>query len=583
MKTHQFLFIKKSLSILLLLIFSYKSHCQVFPSNNSSLNFTQIVFDYKIYYGFNQYKLVLAYNNEDSLFSKNNIIIDTIHESSSIFIKQGIEFNKKYKWKYEILGANNKALLTSPTYFFQTGYSPLIDSNNYRLIFRKNTINKKDNFIVLSDLLQIAFDKNGLPIWYLNNPYINNVRDLCLTPKGTFTFLNLNQAFETDKLGNVLWFPPNDGQVSKDSTEKYHHDFSLLKSSNYIICGQKSFNPNETQSSTGPTLFSTPTDKPQIRGSTIIEYNKNKQVTWFFDLLPELKRNFNIEIETDPSMLRIGHLNGIDVDEKNDYVYASFKNFNNIFKIKKANNSIEYIFGNKTINLRDTVKSNPNFFAAQHAPILLKNGNLMVFNNNEFGKVSSIVELTIPNSFNDESQKVWEYKFDEDQFYKPFSEKLGSVQELNNNHFFVCAGAVNRLFQVNRKKQISWDVLTETNVNFNKSIIPSWQQASSYRAFQYSSLYPYYFTVQYTKKSSKSAKISPFKIFNIGTENDEFIVNYFTKDGKKEKVAFSVTQLVLAQKSKTFTALPESLKLIPIYKIEIVSKNSNQTISFKVD
>jgi hypothetical protein len=227
-----------------------------------------------------------------------------------------------------------------------------------------------------------------------------------------------------------------------------------------------------------------------------------------------------------------------------------------------------------------TVKSNPNFFAAQHAPILLKNGNLMVFNNNEFGKVSSIVELTIPNSFNEESQKVWEYKFDEDQFNKPFSEKLGSVQELNNNHFFVCAGAVNRLFQVNRNKQISWDVLTETNVNFNKGLSANWLPISSYRAFKYSSLYPYYFTIQYQKTKPKIKPYYSFKLYNIGTENEEFLINYYTLYNNKEKLVFSKTENVMAEKNKTINTNTEKLKFIPIYKIEIVSKNSNETISF---
>jgi len=572
--------LKKVFFIFFTFFLTYSTYSQVFTNNNQVLNFTQIVFDYKIYENFNKYKLVIAYNNADSSFNKKNIIIDTIHESSAIFIKEGIEFNKKYKWKYCILNNKNKVTFTSPVYYFQTGNSTLIDSNFFRLVFRKIDTNNQNNFIVVSDALKIAFNKNGKPIWYLNNNNLNNIRDLVLTPKGTFTFLNLNQAFETDKSGNILWTPPNDGQVSKDSTEKYHHDFTLLKSGNYIICGQKQFNPNETQNTVGASLFSSLPNQTQVSSSTIIEYNKNKQVVWSFDLIPELKRNFNIDIGKEPLMLRVGHLNGIDVDEKNDYVYASFKTFNNIFKIKKSNNSIEYIFGNKNISLKDSLKSNTNYFAAQHAPVLLKNGNLMVFNNNEQGKVSSIVELTVPNSFNEESQKVWEYKFDEDGFENPHSEHLGSVQELNNNQFFVCAGAVNRLFQVNRNKQISWDVLTETNVNFNKGISANWLPVSSYRAFKYSSLYPYYFTIQYQKTKPKIKPNYSFKLYNLGTENEEFLINYYTLDNNKEKLVFSKTENVMAEKNKTINTNTEKLKFIPIYKIEIVSKNSNQTISF---
>jgi len=570
--------LKKVFLIFFTIFLTYSTYGQVLNNNNLLLNFTQIVFDYKIYENFNKYKLVIAYNCADSSFNKENIIIDTIHESSAIFIKEGIEFNQKYKWKYCILNNKNKVTYTSPVYYFQTGNSSLIDSNFFRLVFRKNEIPDTENFIVVSDAMKIAFNKNGKPIWFLNNNALNNVRDLVLTPKGTFTFLNLNQAFETDKQGNVIWFPPNDGAVSQDTTEKYHHDFTLLKNGNYIICGQKQWVDPDLQPTIGSSLFANKSTS-KVSSSTIIEYNKNKQVVWSFDLIPELKRNFNIDAGKEPLMLRVGHLNGIEVDEKNDYVYASFKTFNNIFKIKKSNNSIEYIFGNKQINLKDSLKSNTKFFAAQHAPILLKNGNLMVFNNNEQQQVSSIVELTVPNSFNEESQKVWEYKFDEDGFKNSHSEHLGSVQELANNQFFVCAGAVNRLFLVNKNKQISWDVLTETNVDFNKSIIPNWQPTSSYRAFKYSSLYPYYFTIQYNFDVKKIKATDVIKLYNVGTENDEYEMNYYSIINKKEIVIYSKTYLINAESNQKLPLNNSIILKNKLTQIKIKSKNSGQEIA----
>ena len=95
---------------------------------------------------------------------------------------------------------------------------------------------------------------------------------------------------------------------------------------------------------------------------------------------------------------------------------------------------------------------------------------------------------------------------------------------------------------------------------------------SSYRAFKYSSLYPYYFTIQHQKTKPKLKPNYSFKLYNIGTENDEFLINYYTLDNKKEKLVFSKIENVLAEKNKTINTNTEKLKFIPIYKIEIVSK-----------
>jgi hypothetical protein len=253
-----------------------------------------------------------------------------------------------------------------------------------------------------------------------------------------------------------------------------------------------------------------------------MEYDPEGNLVWMFELLPELKKQFEVEPNYSiPVMNRLGHLNGIAVNEKDNVVYASFKNFSSVIKIDKATNRMLYLFGNKNITFGDSMQAS-GLFTQQHCPILLKNGNLMVFDNNLMKKGSGLVELNTGKPASEAPEKVWDFRFKEAALEKPFGPLMGSVQELPAETSRVIMVKENHVFFTNRKKEISWHISTYVNNG------TQWLPVENYRASWASSLYPHYFTLQITGASDTLSKAGSlqkelaFTINNEGTENDVF-------------------------------------------------------------
>lgn len=82
---------------------------------------------------------------------------------------------------------------------------------------------------------------NGKPVWYLPAQLAenNNVRDIKLTRHGTITYvIDELGVYETNYNGNIVWQGPNNGVVSKDRLEHYHHEFTRLNNGDYMALAQ---------------------------------------------------------------------------------------------------------------------------------------------------------------------------------------------------------------------------------------------------------------------------------------------------------------------------------------------------------
>ena len=84
------------------------------------------------------------------------------------------------------------------------------------------------------DNTRTLYNMSGEPLWYLpiikgvSDSNIGAIRDIKLTDEGTITFLTPKNIHEIDYFGNVLWSGPNDGGVSGDTVEQYHHEITRL-------------------------------------------------------------------------------------------------------------------------------------------------------------------------------------------------------------------------------------------------------------------------------------------------------------------------------------------------------------------
>jgi hypothetical protein len=531
----------------------------IFPENNQKLNHTEMMFEHPPVSGAVLYKVIIV-RKKSGQFSRDSIITKQADSTCATFIKNGLHFGNTYTWKYEAIGKNNKLLFTSDTYQFSILSSPLVDSNYARVNIVKPCAEDCEQGVIFIDALGVAVNRQGMPKWFMTGntgeSHFPRHRDIHLSRTGTILFINNDGGYETDLLGNIIWKTPVDiNPKSKD--EQFHHAFDKDKEFNYMICGK---------------MFITDKDA-KINGYTLLKYDPEGKEIWRFDATQAIAEKFGIMPPEDTTKINsLGHLNGFAIDTLRKVIFASFRDFNCVFCIDSESGKIISALGNSHINYEEKNEFDDHLFAAQHAPVLLKNGNLMVFNNNIEGHSSSVVELEVDIS-NGNCSKGWEYVFGEhteESAYggNIYSDRMGIASELPNNNILICMGKVNRILEVNRSKQLVWEVYTETR----KDTMTTWGQIPSYRASFASSLYPYYFTIDnvYSGKKIKAGDAINLRINNEGSEDDQYIVELLSDNGS-------------IQYQKNIVDIPkETSKHIDIKTIFVNSFSSQTKVTLKV-
>lgn len=102
-----------------------------------------------------------------------------------------------------------------------------------------------------------------------------------------------------------------------------------------------------------------------------------------------------------------GHMNSFDAEPDGDYVYASFRDLHEVFKIEKKTGKVVYRLSEKEV----AADSKEIYFMSQHDVNYLANGNLSLFNNgnaqNET-EPSSAIEFTQPEN-GKPGKMVWSF------------------------------------------------------------------------------------------------------------------------------------------------------------------------------
>ncbi len=503
--------------LLVVFLCCFFSVAAVQPADKAVLNYTQVMFEFDEQEGADKYILYVK--------STNGII----HISNEVYslaslVKKFLAFGESYTWYYTAF-RNKKMIFKSNIFSFSIATDFLVDDSKFRYdILSKKPGSYQDNLIFI-DYLGVAVDRNGWPVWYM--PYDSSryfkapqYRNMQMTPAGSFTFLKADQCYEKDRLGNILWGSPNDGVVSGDATEQYHHDFEKRLDGSYIACSYQYENM--------PCFFDT-TVTCRIRYNTVIQYNAGK-VVWQWNEKDHISKEALFRL-SGPGVTDIAgtHMNGFSFDDKNNKAVFSFRNNNTLLWVNRQTGKVLYRLAGD-----DTGKSDIQF-AGQHSPVLLSNGDLLVYNNNNGATVKNssgtvpqfpkILLLGAPVG-NKPPQKKWEYECKMNEHPEGWAGKEGFAGMLPNGNVLVCIGGGNKIFEVTRSKKIIWEMNCTMYSNEKKS----WLPFSNYRSHFASSLYPYYFTVQKTTagKTVKAGQVLRFKINNDGTETDTYKVEMFS-------------------------------------------------------
>ncbi|HEY9176318.1 MAG TPA: aryl-sulfate sulfotransferase [Flavipsychrobacter sp.] len=462
----------QTILIIIQLICSLPLLAQVFPVNRSILNYRLIGFKIPAEPDVDVYEFEISRFLITDSGTSHEEVVATQKAKTPHVVAEVPEFGQTYTWKVAYYYKGEKKGI-SETYRFATGYSPYIDTNNFRVNVINNDLNNKD-FLIMIDGLRGIFNSDGQPVWYLPDiPGVINehmgVRDMKLSPFGTITFLAGDKACEIDYNGNVLWQGPNNGAVSGDTTENYHHQLTRLNNGNYMVLGSKT-----TKRRVPEDLIATVknTDAPleaienstyvNILFGTIIEYDKEGNVIWswiaddcFSDAdIFSLGNNGKIRTNT--------HLNAFFLDTVTNHIYTSYRNINRVIKIAYPDGKIEAQYGE---SISQSLPGHGMFWG-QHSCRINKDGQLYLFNNNNrisSNNIDTVSSIVIFDELKASGKliKRWEYYCDIDTLTKHKTVSGGGVVELNTGDFLVCMGEVNRNFIITRQRKLTWNVLIE--------------------------------------------------------------------------------------------------------------------------
>jgi hypothetical protein len=500
------------------MLFPKHVFAEIRPADNAKLNYTQVMFEYNEVPRADYYMVTITPADDKEKKFK------PITNLSLAVMVSGFQFGKNYSWHYEAL-IDDRIVFKSKEFNFSIASSYLVDPKLFHSSVSSSIEGKYNNDIIFLDYRGIAIDRKGQPVWYYpyesanidKDPLLRNLR---LTNDGTITCLDDSSCYEYSIDGKLLWKAPDDGRISGDAKEHYHHDFKKLGDGTYLTAGWKyDYEPN---------LYN-PAVRCQVRYNTIIQYDSTGKIVWSWNEKDHVDREtiFGVYQPSD-SIIAGTHMNAFDYDAKENTIVMSCRHNSSIVKIDKKTGNVIYQIG-----VYDNRKKSLGFaplFLHQHGMAILPDHQLLIYDNNSSDDANrgiSYPRITILKepSNNLPAYLAWQYECRSDRFPKGILGKGGYAMPLPNGNILACMGGANFVFEINPEKEIVWQGFFEKYDSNNHE----WGDFINYRAVSASSLYPYYFTLQHI---TRGRSFVGFRIHNDGSERDIYQIEVKTGDGK---------------------------------------------------
>ncbi len=454
-----------------LFILVNKMSAQVLPREGSVLNYRLIGLSYINELKTNtNYKFEIAKGSYKNDAEFNAHVTQTLNSRTFRTVAEVPTFSSDYTWRVTV--KDSHGITKSGLYHFSTGYSSQTDTSINRLRVLKPT--EQYEAYVFLDNSRALYDMKGQPVWYL--PSIKgvcedgtSVKDIKVSPSGTITFIGNNDVpFEVNYDGEVIWSGPNNGAVSGDRSEHYHHEFSKLANGHYMVLGSESVTEQDKQ------------DSNPLQFGTLIEYDKAGKVVWSWRSYKYYEQSDLVNYASAGSMNNPDlHENSFFFDEKDQYVYLSFKNISRIIKIKYPEGNVVSTFGEQY--KPGTQPQGNGLFCGQHACKYSQIGCLFLFNNNGCnpGNAPKVKILKEQAGEKMGIKKIWEYDCVVEGTFPKEAPTGGNVIELSDHSAFVSmGGAYSKVFIVNMDKKELWSALPERWVAEERK----WCAVKQYRA-----------------------------------------------------------------------------------------------------
>ncbi len=506
------------------------------------------------------YKLHLAYDSTQQKNDFTSFLVTVQLDKTPATRIDKLPLGKKYKWYVETILKTGQIIKSDIHYFsiLSTIYS---DTSSYKRKINYPSKNKQG--VIWCDFSHCAFDRDGNIVWFMpteNNEYkeTSRVRDLRFLNDGTITFIKNPGAFHTNLNIETIWKAPLTGENDDKYKTGYHHSLQKLANGNYMVLAYDFVELEKTAKN------DTVTNRVEL--VNVIEFTKTGHIEWIW----EMREHFPLDILATPTEFNRGiinaHCNAFSIDKNNEFIYLGFRDISRIIKINKTTKQIISSYGKK-LNNADSLVNETNLFSYPHDAKVLQNNHIMVLNNNDFvnNKISTLEIFEQPKNNKQTIKPNWSFSFKFDSLNNGKSMKLGNVKLMNNGNYLINQGSNNRIVEITKNKKVLWDMmLYRFDSEKNK-----WTNAGPYRIDYSSSLYPYYFSVNYNQS------YSVVTIFNEGDFKDAYCVEIV--DGNNQVLqTIETTKLVVVQKSKCIKLAGNLANAKLIRVTSIASKKQKQ-------
>lgn len=358
-----------------------------------------------------------------------------------------------------------------------------------------DAISEESQFNMESGML-VVVDASGEVVWFYHSD--SRITDYRPIANGNIVFITSdNRLIEIDTLGNTIasWVASQrpDGADTSGAIPvnipTFHHSFQEYPNGDFLIL--------TTEIRRLPSYYTSETNKDAIRatqnvvGDVVIRMNRKGEIVWRWKAFDHLdpyqigyltfssywaRRGF-------PDTADWSHANAVRIVDDGKSFLVNFRLISGIAKVDIESQEITWLVITDPQDVKKELREktfklvgNDNWFWMPHAPWITKEGNLLIFNNDNFGArpfapslpptaIRSRAEEYEMDEEKMELRKVWQSRFSKERPMRSWA--MGSVQPLKNNNVLVGYGAllvdedVEKLKWADRLKHPVWTQIRE--------------------------------------------------------------------------------------------------------------------------
>jgi hypothetical protein len=265
-------------------------------------------------------------------------------------------------------------------------------------------------------------------------------------------------AMEVDWNGKVLW------EVRRPD---HHHDGRRLKNGNIILMCAAEL-PDAIAKRVQGGRPGTEVGGKTIWADYLVEVTTDGKVVWEWRAWEHLDPAKDVITAQQDERAEWTHGNGVFEQPDGDLL-VSFRNISTVIRIDRKSGTIAWKLGAPPLS-------------GQHAPNLLPNGNILLFDNgphrlDESFPFSRAIEVNPATN-----QIVWKYQ--EPRTFNFYSARISGAQRLPNGNTLINEGLFGRFFEVTTDGDVVWEYV---NPHFGPATTPAKsQQNAVFRAYRYS-------------------------------------------------------------------------------------------------